>query len=204
MARLEPYDVTFFASPEALRDWLAANHATAPEKWVGMRRKASGIPSVTWEEVVDEVLCYGWIDGVRMTVDGGSCIRITPRRDGSIWSARNVGRVAALRAAGRMRDAGEAAWGRRREDRTAVYSFEQEAPLAPEAEAAIRANDGAWAWWEAQPSGYRRSAAHWIASAKRPETRARRRAALVEGCAVRERLTELTGKPRTKAPLRPG
>lgn len=200
MARLEPYDVTFFESPEALREWLAANHATAAEKWVGMRPKASGLPSVTWEQVVDEVLCYGWIDGVRMAADGGSCIRITPRRDGSIWSARNVGRVAALRAEGRMRDAGEAAWGRRREDRTAVYSFEQDSPLDAEAEAAVRAHDGAWAWLEAQPLGYRRSASHWIASAKRPETRARRLAALVEGCAAQERLTELTGKPRTKVP----
>ncbi len=129
MARLEPHDVTFFESPEELRDWLAANHATAAEKWVGMRRKASGLPSVTWEQVVDEVLCYGWIDGVRMPADGGSCIRITPRRPRSIWSARNVGRIEALRAQGRLRPAGEAAFGARRDDRTAVYSFEHEAAL---------------------------------------------------------------------------
>jgi len=109
MVRLEPHDIAWFASPAELRAWLVTNHETETELWVGMRRKASGVPSVTWEQVVDEVLCVGWIDGVRMGVDGGSCIRITPRRKGSIWSARNVGRVEALRAEGRMLPAGEAA-----------------------------------------------------------------------------------------------
>lgn len=194
MARLEPVDVTFFESPEQLRDWLVANHATASERWIGMRPKASGLRTITWPELVDEVLCVGWIDSVRMPVDGGSCIRITPRRRGSVWSARNVGRVEALRAEGRMRAAGEAAFAARREDRTAIYSFENDAGLDPEAEAAIRARDGAWAWWETQPPGYRRATSHWIASAKRPETRARRIAAVADACAARERLFAVTGK----------
>ena len=124
MADLTPHDIGWFESPEELRDWLAEHHATAAEKWIGTRPKASGLPSVTWEEIVDEVLCVGWIDGIRKRVDGGSAQRITPRRTGSIWSARNVGRVEALRAAGRMRPAGEAEFAKRREDRTAIYSFE--------------------------------------------------------------------------------
>jgi uncharacterized protein YdeI (YjbR/CyaY-like superfamily) len=196
MARPEPRDIHWFESPAGLRAWLETSHATAPELWVGLRPRAAGLPTITWHELVDEVLCFGWIDGVRMPADGGSCIRITPRRDGSIWSARNVGRVEALRANGRMRPTGLAAFARRRDDRTAVYSFERDADLDEGALAAMRARGGALAFWEAQPRGYRRSAAHWIASAKREDTRARRLAALVDGCAVGTRLVELTGKAR--------
>ena len=193
VADLTPYDIGWFASPEELRDWLAANHATAPEKWVGMRPTSDGAPTVRWEEVVDEVLCVGWIDGIRKKADGGWVIRITPRRPGSIWSARNVARVEALRAEGRMREAGEAAFAARREDRTAVYSFERTLALDDATEAALRADAGGWTFWEAQPAGYRRIATHWVMSAKRPETRERRLAKLVDGCRRGERLPELTG-----------
>jgi len=199
--RLEPDDVVFLTSPEELRAWLLANHETAAECWVGFRPKASGLPTITWHELVDEVLCVGWIDGVRMKVDGGSCIRITPRRGGSIWSARNVGRVEALRAEGRMLPAGEAAFARRRADRTAVYSFErQPAAFSPEAEAAFRADRAAWSFWEAQPPGYRRTATDWVTSAKRPETQARRLAKLMHHCADGERVPELGGRaPASRA-----
>ncbi len=129
MANLTPYDVGWFESPGELRDWLAEHHATAPEKWVGMRPKAAGLPTVSWEDVVDEVLCVGWIDGIRKKGEHGSVIRITPRRVGGNWSARNVARVAALRAEGRMQEAGEAAFALRREDRTAIYSFERHLEL---------------------------------------------------------------------------
>ena len=138
MANLTPHDIGWFESADELRDWLAEHHATAPEKWVGTRPKATGLPSVTWEEIVDEVLCVGWIDGIRKRVDGGSAQRITPRRTGSNWSARNVARVEALRAEGRMRAAGEAAFAARREDRTAIYSFDGSWAFDEEAEAVLR------------------------------------------------------------------
>ena len=198
MARLEPVDVAFFESPAALRAWLDANHATAAERWVGFRPKGSGLPTITWHELVDEVLCYGWIDSVIMPVEGGTSIRITPRRSGSIWSARNVGRVEALRAEGRMRPPGEAAYALRRADRTAVYSFANDATLDAASLVALRAQPGAIEFWDAQPKGYRRSAAHWIDGAKRDETRAKRLAMLVEACSRGERLVALTGK--AKAP----
>jgi uncharacterized protein YdeI (YjbR/CyaY-like superfamily) len=196
MADLTPHDIGWFASPAELREWLDAHHATEPEKWVGMRPKSAGLPTVSWEDVVDEVLCVGWIDGIRKKADGGSVIRITPRRQGSIWSARNVARVEALRADGRMRDAGEAAFAARRADRTAVYSFERTLALDEPAEAALRADAGGWTFWEAQPAGYRRLAIHWVMSAKRAETRERRLARLVEACAKAERVPEVTGAPR--------
>jgi uncharacterized protein YdeI (YjbR/CyaY-like superfamily) len=197
MVRLVPHDVVFFASPGELRDWLEANHATAADLWAGFRAKDSGLATITWPELVDEILCYGWIDSVRMPVEGGTAIRLTPRRDGSIWSARNVGRVEALRAEGRMREAGEIAFSKRRDDRTAVYSFERVVALDAEAEAALRARGDAWGFWEEQPPGYRRIATHWIMDAKRPETRARRLTALVDACARGERVAAIAGNARS-------
>ena len=196
MVRLVPHDVLFFASPAELRDWLAANHETAPYLWAGFRAKGTG-PTITWPELVDEILCYGWIDSVRMPVEGGSAQRITPRRKGSIWSARNVRRVVAPRAEGRMREPGEAAYAQRRDDRTAIYSFERFPTLDADAEAALSEDPGARTFWEAQPPGYRRLATFWVSSAKRPETRAKRLAELVDGCARGERLERITGKPPT-------
>jgi uncharacterized protein YdeI (YjbR/CyaY-like superfamily) len=189
MANLVPHDILFPTSPSELRDWLEANHDTADERWIGFRPKASGLPSITWPELVDEVLCVGWIDGIRKPVEGGSAIRITPRRKGSIWSARNVGRVEALRAEGRMRPAGEAEYARRREDRTAIYSFES-APMDFDAEtnAAIDAA-GVREFWDRQPPGYRRQIAHRIMSAKRPETRAKRLDTMIEAARRGERIT---------------
>jgi uncharacterized protein YdeI (YjbR/CyaY-like superfamily) len=196
MADLTPHDIGWFESADELRDWLAEHHASAPEKWVGMRPKAAGVPTVTWEEIVDEVLCVGWIDGIRKKADGGSVIRITPRRTGSVWSARNVGRVEALRAAGRMRPAGEAEFARRREDRTAIYSFDGSWALDTLAEARLRADADGWAYWEALPKGYRRIATQWVMSAKRQETRERRLAQVAEACAAGRRLPQLTGSAR--------
>ena len=196
MVRLVPHDIAWFTSPAELRAWLAEHHATAAYAWIGMRPKASGLPSVTWEQVVDEVLCVGWIDGVRMPAEHGSAIRITPRRKGSVWSARNVGRVEALRAEGRMQPAGEAAFAVRREDRTAIYLYEREDALDAAAVEAIRAAGG-WPFFEAQPMTYRRAATAWIMTAKRPETRAKRLGIVVEASARGERAAELA-PPRRK------
>jgi len=191
-----PHDTIFFTSPDELHDWFEASHATHGEQWLGYRPKASGLPTVTWEQVVDECLCFGWIDGVRVRVEGGWAQRLTPRRAGSIWSARNVGRMEALRREGRMRPAGEAAFARRREDRTAIYSSESGLTFDQASQAALRANDVAWAFWEIQPNGYRRSATHWVMSAKRPETRERRLAQLLSDSAAGRRIGVLTSPSR--------
>ena len=189
MVKLVPQDIRFFSSPEAFRDWLDANHATHDELWLGYRTRESGLPTLTWEQAVDEALCYGWIDGVRMRVEGGSAQRFTPRRPRSIWSGRNVGRVEALIAEGRMRPAGLAAYRLRTPERTAVYSFEREAAaFDSDAEEAFRSHAEAWAFWERQPPGYRRQATHWVVSAKRPETRAKRLATLIEDSAAGRRI----------------
>ena len=169
----------FFVTGDQFHDWLAEHHASTPELLVGFWKVGSGTPSMTWPDSVDAALCFGWIDGVRRRLDDQAyTIRFTPRRPGSIWSAVNVAKAEALVAAGRMAPAGLAAFTARRDDRTAVYSHEQgaEADLALSAdeEARLREAAGALAFFEAQPASYRRAVAHWLHTAKRPETRARR------------------------------
>jgi uncharacterized protein YdeI (YjbR/CyaY-like superfamily) len=170
----------FFPTPAHFRKWLEKNHATATELWVAYYKKATGKPSLTWPESVDEALCFGWIDGIRKSIDDESyMIRFTPRRPTSIWSQVNLRRVEVLKSEGRMRPEGIAAWERR--DRTKAYSFEQaERPgLDAAAEKDFRRNRKAWAWFQEQAPWYRRTAGFWVMSAKKPETRARRLAQLI-------------------------
>jgi uncharacterized protein YdeI (YjbR/CyaY-like superfamily) len=184
----------FFESAAEWRAWLEEHHERETEVWVGMWRKAVG-RGMTWSEAVDEALCFGWIDSVAKRVDDARRMqRFTPRKPVSNWSLVNVNKVEALRAAGKMRPAGEAAFERRRPDKTGVYSFEQraDAALTPEQEARFRAHPEAWAYWEARPPGYRRQATWWVVSAKREETRARRLATLIEDCAAGRPIKPLT------------
>lgn len=176
----------FFATPEEFRVWLEENHATARELWVGYTKKGAGRPSITWPESVDEALCYGWIDGIRRSVDDTSYMnRFTPRRPGSNWSAVNIARVAELTAQGRMRPAGLAAFDRRRDETTAVYSYEQrhQAALEEAEEQQLRANPAAWQFFQARPPSYRQAAIRWVISAKKAETRQSRLARLIEDSA---------------------
>jgi uncharacterized protein YdeI (YjbR/CyaY-like superfamily) len=182
-----PSEPIFFETPAQLRNWLDEHHQTADELIVGAWKKATGKPTLTWPEIVEEALCVGWIDSIRRSLPGdGWTIRLTPRRKRSIWSAVNVAKIAELRAAGRLRPAGEAAFEARLADRTAIYSFEQphDPELAPAEEARFRANEAAWAWFSAKAPSFRKQALHWVISAKRPETRERRLATLVADSAA--------------------
>jgi uncharacterized protein YdeI (YjbR/CyaY-like superfamily) len=184
----------FFETASDLRRWLAANHETSDALWVGLYRVGSGRKSVTWPEVVDEALCFGWIDGIRQSIDATSYKnRITPRRKGSNWSAINIARVAALEAAGRMHPAGRRAFEGRDPARAAQYSYERaSATLDDAAEALFRANGAAWAWFEQAPPSYRRAATHWVTSAVKPETRARRLRTLIADAAAGRTVKPLT------------
>ena len=188
-------DPIFFETPEQLRDWLDEHHETADDLYVGAWKKSTGKPSLTWPQIVEEALCVGWIDSVRRSVPGdGWAIRLTPRRKGSNWSAVNIAKVAELRAAGRMRPAGEAAFAARTDARSTVYSYEQrkDAALEADEEASFRRNAAAWAWFEGRPASYRTAAVYWIVSAKRPETRAKRLATLIEDSAAGRTVKPLT------------
>jgi len=185
---------TYFPTPTAFRRWLARHHARETELWVGFHKKGTGVPSMTWPESVDEALCFGWIDGVRKSVDAERyVIRFTPRRPGSIWSNVNIAKVATLTAAGRMQPAGLAAFEARSAAKSGVYAFErtEEARLERAEAAAFRREQAAWRFFEAQPPGYRRTALHWVTSAKLAATRARRLATLIEDSAAGRRIKQL-------------
>jgi uncharacterized protein YdeI (YjbR/CyaY-like superfamily) len=181
----------FFENAAQFRKWLERNHARETELMVGFHKVGSGRPSMTWPESVDEALCFGWIDGVRRRLDDTAyCIRFTPRRHGSIWSAVNVAKVRRLTAAGRMQPPGLAAFERRSASKTGVYSFEQEnkVELGPARRREFKKNKSAWAYFESAPPSYRRAITYWVISAKQPATRARRFAELVQACAEGRRL----------------
>jgi uncharacterized protein YdeI (YjbR/CyaY-like superfamily) len=190
-----PADPIYFESPGELRDWFASNHETATELWLGSHKKATGKPSVTWSEAVDEALCVGWIDSIRYSLDAErSAQRFTPRRKGSNWSAVNIAKVQQLTAEGRMRPAGIAAFEARTEESSGVYSYENrhKAKLEPEEETLFRAAEAAWSWFEKQAPSFRTAAVWWVTSAKRPETRTRRLATLIEDSAAGRRPKPLT------------
>lgn len=158
---------------------------------MGFHRKATGRPSLTWPQAVDEALCFGWIDGIRKRFDDSShMIRFTPRLPTSTWSAVNIGRMKELTKEGRMQPAGDRAFAARREDRSGIYSYEQrkEAALDPAAARLFRANKLAWQFFQAQPPGYRKLMTFWVMSARRPETREKRLQHLIAASANEKRL----------------
>jgi len=184
----------YFDSPAAFRRWLEAHHDTATELVIGFHKRHTGRPSLSWAESVDEALCFGWIDGIRRRVDDERyTIRFTPRRSTSIWSLINIRRVTALAEAGRMRPAGLRAFEQRRPGRSGLYSFEQggNRTLTDAELERFRSNRAAWTFFEAQPPGYRRVATHWVLSAKREDTRARRLGTLITDSANGLRIAAL-------------
>ena len=184
----------YFRSPAEFRKWLEKNHAKADELVVGFYKKGTVKPSMTWPESVDEALCFGWIDGVRRGVDDERyTIRFTQRRATSNWSAINIRRVAELEALGRMADAGRAAFAKRSDARSAIYSYENKPEdLPPAHQKRFRANRKAWKFFTEQPPGYRRMALYWVLSAKKEETRERRLETLIADSAAGRRLAQLT------------
>ena len=182
---------TFFETADEFAAWLEKHGAALPELIVGYYKRGTGRASMSWPESVDAALCFGWIDGVRKRIDEHSYqIRFTPRKPQSTWSAINVERVRVLTLAGRMSEAGLKAYSHRREKKTKIYSYEQEktATLEPSEEKHFRKAKAAWKFFEAQPRGYRQLVIWRIVSAKRPETRERRLAALIEASQQQRRL----------------
>lgn len=181
----------FFANPEEFRAWLAENHDKAAMLRVGYYKVATGKPSLTWEQSVEEALCYGWIDGIRNSIDEESyMIRFTPRRPGSHWSQKNIASVEKLIVQGRMQPAGLKAFATRRKDQSGTYAFEQarEPEFDQSLQRQFKANRAAWDFFKAQPAGYRRTVTYWVTSAKRQETRLKRLARVIEVSQTEERV----------------
>jgi uncharacterized protein YdeI (YjbR/CyaY-like superfamily) len=171
----------FFATPADFRKWLERNHAIENELLVGFYRVGSGRKSITWSEAVDQALCFGWIDGVRRSIDDLSYqIRFTPRKPGSNWSAINIEKVAELTKQGLMRKEGLAAFEKRKEHNSRIYSYENELKkLTPDFEKAFKADRKAWKYFQSLAPSYRKTSVNWVMSAKQEATRVRRLKALI-------------------------
>lgn len=185
----------YFPTPTKWRRWLQQNHESRDELWVGFFKKASGKPSITWPESVDEALCFGWIDGIRKRVDDTAYkIRFTPRRRTSVWSAINIERFGVLSNDGRVHSSGKAAFERRESGKSKVYSYEQRqhATLPSAYLQQFKQNRAAWTFYQNQPPWYRRTAAFWVISAKREATQQRRLKTLIEDSAAGRTIKPLT------------
>lgn len=180
----------FFKSPSHFRKWLAANHDKSKELWVGFYKKSSGKPSIDWPQSVDEALCFGWIDGVRKTIDEESyVIRFSPRKPSSIWSAVNIRNVERLIKEKRMQPAGLKSYAARKEYRSGIYAYEQRPVELVEPYASkLKENKAAWKFFQSQPPYYRKTMTWWIVSAKREETRLQRLEKLIEVSAQGKRM----------------
>src|SRR5215469_4200346 len=189
--------VLFFLSPPELRNWLEQNHKKQTELWVGFYKKESGRPTVTYSEALEEALCFGWIDGVRRSVDVQAyAVRFTPRKAKSKWSALNVERVRNLIAADHIHPAGLKAF-ESATDNSRVHSYEERnaAKLAERDEKTFHANKAAWEFFQSRPPGYRRTTIFWVTSAKKEVTRQKRLATLIAVSACGKVIDLLTGKP---------
>jgi uncharacterized protein YdeI (YjbR/CyaY-like superfamily) len=196
-----PLNPHFFPSPSAWRAWLEEHHAEVQELWVGLYKRDSQRPSITWPEAVDVALCFGWIDGVRKSIDDISYkIRFTPRKARSVWSAVNVKRATELSKMGLMHPAGLAAFQKRDQERSGIYSYEQRkaAKLPAAYERRFRKNRTGWKFFQGQARWYQRTCSLWVISAKKEETRLRRLATLIEDSEHERTIQPLTRPQRTK------
>ena len=184
----------FFKSQSAFRQWFEKHHDISKELLVGFYKKSSGRPSITWPESVDEALCFGWIDGIRKSIDDISyTIRFTPRKPSSTWSIVNIKRAQELIDQGLMQPAGLKAFQLRKENKSGIYSYEQRSDRLPEAyERRLKRSKSAWNFFQAQPPWYRKTAGWWVVSAKKEETRLKRLAKLIEDSAQGRTLPPLT------------
>lgn len=182
-------EATFFKNPAQFREWLDQNHALETELLVGFYKTGSGRASITWPQSVDQALCFGWIDGVRKNINEESySIRFTPRKAKSIWSAVNIRKVAELTEQGLMQPAGIAAYARREEKRSAIYSFEnEEMQLAPQYVELFMANRNAWDFFHSQAPWYKKLWYHRVMSAKQEKTQISRLEKLIQASAEGKR-----------------
>ena len=179
-------NLVFFPTQKDLRKWFEKNHKKEKELFVGYYKVASGKPTVTWSQSVDEALCFGWIDGIRRSVDEESyCIRFTPRNPKSNWSAINIAKVKKLTKLGLMKPEGLKAFGFRKEEKSKVYSYEN--PLVEFDKSYLKkfkSNRSAWKYFESKSPSYQKTTTRWVMSAKRETTRTKRLEELIHDCAA--------------------
>jgi uncharacterized protein YdeI (YjbR/CyaY-like superfamily) len=183
----------FFSTPADFREWLEAHHDKSSELIVGFNKRDSGKPTITWPESVEVALCFGWIDGVRKSIDETSyMIRFTPRKPKSNWSAINIKLARKLTKMGLMHQAGLKAFAAR-DEKKSIYSYEQRktAKFNREQEKQFRSNKGAWEFFRSQAPWYQRVCTFRVISAMREETKLKRLSELIEHSQNRRRLPGL-------------
>lgn len=181
-----------FRTPAAFRAWLEKHHATHADLWVGFYKRHSAKQGITYQEALDEALCFGWIDGIVKSVDADSYMhRFTPRKATSHWSNVNVRRFAELDADGQVASAGRAAFERRTAERTGKASFElPPAEFTAAQERALKANKTASTFYDKQPPSYKKVVKHWVTRAKQEATKERRLSVLIDCCERGERIPQ--------------
>jgi uncharacterized protein YdeI (YjbR/CyaY-like superfamily) len=190
-----PSKPIFFPRPAKFREWLEAHHDKLSEQLVGFHKKDSGKPSITWPESVEVALCFGWIDGVRKSIDETSyMIRFTPRKPTSNWSSINIKLVGELTKKGLMHPAGLKAFAARSAKKSGIYAYEQrkDAQLTAQQEKRFRANKTAWEFFRSKAPWYQRVCTYWVISAKKEETKLKRLSLLIEHSQNRRTLPQLT------------
>lgn len=185
----------FFKTQKDLRKWFEKNYKKTEEQWIGYYKKSTGKESITWPESVDEAICFGWIDGLRKSIDDESyMIRFTPRKPESNWSAVNIKKVEELTKLGLMKAEGIEAYKKRKDHKSKIYTYEQkEVKLDKKYEEIIKANKKAWEYFSTKlaPS-YKKVSISWVMSAKREETKLNRLNILIASSAKGEKIPELT------------
>ena len=172
----------FFKTPADFNKWLNKNHTKKSEQWVGYYKVATKKPSISWTESVEEAICYGWIDGLRKTIDEESyMIRFTPRKENSIWSSKNMTIIKKLQKEKRMKPAGNAIFQKRKAAKTSIYAYENEkVPLSKSYENLLKKNKKAAKWFYASAPSYQKTATHWVMRAKQEATQLRRLNELIQ------------------------
>ena len=183
-------NAVFFKTPDDFRNWLEINFETMTELWVGYYKLSTGKPSVTYSNALDEALCYGWIDGLRKSIDESSYyIRFTPRKPRSIWSEVNIKKVEELITQGRMKPSGLAAFEKRKDARSGIYSYENRPEtLDPMLESRFREHQKAWDFFMAQPPSYKKSCIFYVMSGKQETTKISRLEKLIVACEADKRV----------------
>jgi len=191
----------YFSSPAELRKWFEKNHAKEKELLVGYHKTSTGKPTISWSESVDQALCFGWIDGVRRSIDAKRyCIRFTPRKPTSIWSAINIAKITELTNKGLMTPAGMEAFKQRNEKKSEIYSYEKDkVELAPAFLKKFKSEKVGWKFFCAQPPSYQKPAINWVMSAKQEATRNSRLSTLIEDSEAGLRIKELRRDVKKKA-----
>ncbi len=175
-------DITFFENQQLFRDWLEKNHLIKTEIIVGFYKVKSKKPSLTWSESVDQALCFGWIDGIRRTINHESySIRFTPRKAKSIWSAINIKKIENLTKAGLMKPEGLKAFELKNDKYSKIYSHENlPLDLSKEYIKEFEKYPTAFQYFKNQAPSYQKVIIHWIMSAKKDETKLSRLQKVIE------------------------